>query len=63
MKEACWACDRLKLPHPTAGIPSTEVSEDDDLALCPVHWSWWVARFLGDPETPCSAHAAKEAGR
>lgn len=62
MSETCWACDRLKLPHPEAGIPATEVSKDDNIALCQQHWSWWVARFLGDPETPCSAHLAEGAG-
>ncbi len=49
----CFACDN-------AG-ETVELRESDDLALCTVHWNWWVTRHLARPDysnavPPCSAH-------
>ncbi len=49
----CFACDH-------AG-QQVEIEYDADLALCTVHWNWWLTTYLPSPgrvtpEPPCAAH-------
>ena len=58
MSETCWACDRLA-NDATRPVMTSELEQDDDIALCTDHWNWWLGRwFVADGEPPCSAHLA-----
>jgi hypothetical protein len=56
--ETCWVCERFARNRP---VFASDLAEVRDLALCTLHWNWWVIRYLGSAdEPPCAAHLIAE---
>ena len=55
MPETCRMCEADRTGDRT-------VSREEDIALCPRHWSQWVGAYTwpSPAEPPCSAHLIEE---
>lgn len=49
--EKCWACVQLANHYPEP-VPTSALADvqGQDIPLCDMHWSWWVAYWM-TPET------------
>lgn len=56
--EKCWAGVQIANHYP-GPVPMSALADvqGQDIPLCDMHWSWWIARWLNsDDESGVSAH-------